>query len=65
MLDMGEPFGSWIWRTVVRAQGVAARIEIAIEFSGLRPGEKLFEELALDFEQARTTESEDSHPWSS
>ncbi len=65
MLDMGEPFGSWIWRTDDRAQGVAARIEYCDRILRLASWSKVFEELALDFEQARTTSIRRFASWSS
>lgn len=64
VLDMGEPVKiDELARTMIRLMGLEVLDEtnpdgdIAIKYVGLRPGEKLFEELLLD---ERTTETE--HP---
>jgi FlaA1/EpsC-like NDP-sugar epimerase len=51
-LDMGEPIRIVdLARDLVMLSGLEVGRDIDIEFVGLRPGEKLFEELSLDGEQ--------------
>ena len=64
VLDMGEPVKiDELARTMVRLMGLEIQDaanpdgDIAIKYTGLRPGEKLYEELLID---ERTTETE--HP---
>lgn len=55
VLDMGEPVGIVdLARTLIRLSGHDERI-VGIEFSGLRPGEKLYEELMLGDEALADT----------
>jgi FlaA1/EpsC-like NDP-sugar epimerase len=52
VLDMGKPIRiADLARDMIELSGCEVGTDIAIEFTGLRPGEKLYEELALDAEQ--------------
>jgi FlaA1/EpsC-like NDP-sugar epimerase len=47
LLDMGEPIRILdLARRFVRLQGLEPDADVSIQFTGIRPGEKLFEELA-------------------
>lgn len=56
ILDMGEPIRIVdMARELIRLSGLEPDVDIPIVFTGTRPGEKLFEELALEGEDARHT----------
>lgn len=56
MLDMGTPIKiDTMARNLIRLSGLRPDIDIKIEYSGLRPGEKLFEERLMSEEGLETT----------
>ena len=56
ILDMGQPVKiDDVARTMIRMSGNRPDIDIKIVYTGLRPGEKLHEELFLDGEKAEHT----------
>jgi len=56
VLDMGEPVKIVdLARDLIALSGLREGDDIEIQFSGMRPGEKLFEELSTDEEQADKT----------
>src|SRR5262245_17053490 len=64
LLDMGEPVKVIdLARQLIRLAGLREREDVDIEFIGLRPGEKLHEELHSHDEQARMTKREGILTW--
>jgi len=64
VLDMGEPMRILdLAREMIRRAGLVEGDDIAIAFTGVRPGEKLYEELANDNEQTRPTAHAKIHVW--
>ena len=56
VLDMGEPVKiTQLAEDLIRLSGLRAGRDIEIVYTGIRPGEKLFEELAIDGENACKT----------
>lgn len=56
VLDMGEPVRIVdLARDLIRLSGLVPDEDIELKFTGMRPGEKLFEELATDDEHADKT----------
>jgi FlaA1/EpsC-like NDP-sugar epimerase len=59
VLDMGEPVKIVdLARDLIRLSGFEPDVDIKIEFSGLRPGEKLYEELLMAEEGIQSTSHE-------
>lgn len=57
ILDMGEPVRIVdLARDLIQLSGFTPDEDIPIEFTGVRPGEKLFEELSVDAEHAEKTQ---------
>lgn len=62
VLDMGEPVRiDDLARNMIRLSGFEPDVDIEIKYTGLRPGEKLYEEMLMKEEGLRTTENELIH----
>lgn len=64
VLDMGEPIRIVdLAQELIRRSGLRVGEDILIEFTGVRPGEKLYEELAGHSEETRPTSHPKIHVW--
>lgn len=64
VLDMGEPVRILdLAKQMIAQAGLVEDKDITIRFTGVRPGEKLFEELARDDENTRPTSHEKIRVW--
>ena len=58
ILDMGKPVRIVdLARSMIRLAGLVPDVDIKIEYVGLRPGEKLYEELLLSSADAEKTDN--------
>jgi len=59
VLDMGQPVKIVdLAEQLIRLSGLRPELDIRIEFTGMRPGEKLYEELLFPYERAEQTSHE-------
>ena len=59
VLDMGEPVKiKDLARDLIKLSGLEPDVDIKIEYTGLRPGEKLYEELLMAEEGLKETKHE-------
>jgi FlaA1/EpsC-like NDP-sugar epimerase len=57
LLDMGEPVRIYdLAAQMIRLNGLVPEVDVPIEITGLRPGEKIYEELLLDMDLALPTQ---------
>ncbi len=62
VLDMGEPVKiDEMARNLIRLSGLKPDVDIEIKYTGLRPGEKLYEELLMDEEGMQKTDNKLIH----
>ena len=62
VLDMGKPVKiADLARNMIRLSGLKEGVDIEIKYTGLRPGEKLYEELLMEEEGLKGTENELIH----
>jgi FlaA1/EpsC-like NDP-sugar epimerase len=64
VLDMGQPIKILdLAREMIRKSGLKLDEDIQVQITGVRPGEKLYEELAADNEQTRPTAHKKIRVW--
>jgi FlaA1/EpsC-like NDP-sugar epimerase len=64
VLDMGEPIRILdLALELIQRRGLKPGEDICVEFTGVRPGEKLYEELAFENEQTSATSHEKIRVW--
>ena len=62
VLDMGEPVKiDTLARNLIRLSGLTPDVDIRIEYTGLRPGEKLYEEILMEEEGLKDTDNKLIH----
>lgn len=62
VLDMGQPVKiAELAQNLIRLSGYEVDVDIQIKYTGLRPGEKLYEEILMDEEGLQSTENERIH----
>ncbi len=62
VLDMGEPVRIYdLAKKLIRLSGYVLDVDVKIQITGLRPGEKLYEEMLMDEEGLLGTENELIH----
>lgn len=62
ILDMGEPVKiDTMARNMIRLSGYEPDVDIKVEYTGLRPGEKLYEELLMKEEGLQDTDNKRIH----
>ena len=62
VLDMGSPVKiDTLARNLIRLSGLKPDVDIKVEYTGLRPGEKLYEEKLMAEEGLEKTDSEKIH----
>ena len=62
VLDMGEPVKiDTLARNLIKLSGLRPDVDIPVQYTGLRPGEKMYEEKLMDEEGLRTTSNQLIH----